>query len=43
MTREVKAHGMGFAGNVIHEMGLDRDGSGARGPVSMIELSISCR
>ena len=43
MTREVKAHGKGIAVDVVHEMGLNKDGPGARGPVSMIELSLCCR
>ena len=44
MTREVKAHGRGSGVvDVVHEMGLNKDGGGARGPVSIIELSIACR
>lgn len=44
MTREVKAHGKGnSAMDVVQEMGLDGGGSFSRGPVSLMELALSCR
>lgn len=43
MTRkEVKSHEMQHALSVTQEMGLNQPSS-SRGPVSVIELSVSCR
>ena len=44
MTREVKAHGKGSNDvDIIQQMGLDSGGTFSSGPVSLMELAISCR
>ena len=44
MTRkEVKSHELAAAISVVSEMGLNKNSSSSQGPVSIIELSVSCR